>query len=245
MAEEKQRELDRANQAIAEALSSDLDFGEDGGLLSPRVRNALWRLTLADKNVKKSYLLFLLNNTEEMLRAAQAYARVSRAIGLRTSEYEEKGDIARAAAELQRLNNGRIRYQLVDGLKSTIRYTYKKLDDKQRKKFFNEYLKFVLEANDKFEVQGLSDVLLTITPQLAAQQTHELTLVLVERIVATADERQLRNLVDVLIAIEASMSEAEARRVARVLLDRLGQTSSPYEFDTFGKTLASLPHAIH
>jgi hypothetical protein len=162
----------RANQAIAQALSNDLNFGEEGSVLSPRTRDALWKLTLSATEVKRSYLSLLLTDSTEMLRAAQSYARVSRAIGINESEYEETGSLVRAASELMRTKYDSIKYNEDDGLESTIQFLFPKLDDEQRSLFFNEYIKFIDGTNGDMNY-GLSKVFLAIAPNLTAQQTRE------------------------------------------------------------------------
>jgi energy-coupling factor transporter ATP-binding protein EcfA2 len=52
---ETQRQLDRANQALAESIDNDLGIERDQPL-TERQRNALWRLALADDAVKKDGL---------------------------------------------------------------------------------------------------------------------------------------------------------------------------------------------
>src|SRR5271165_4163547 len=82
------RQLDRANQALAESINNDLGFmpGEPFG---PRQRQALWKLAFAAEPVKSNYVSILAKSPEETVRASPGFAQISRALGLLRPSAEE------------------------------------------------------------------------------------------------------------------------------------------------------------
>jgi hypothetical protein len=93
-----QRQLDRANEALAEAINSDLGWDSDRNLtMTTRQRNALWRLAVADEAVKGNYVALLARNPRETVRAAAAFAHISRALGVLRPGPAEARSLAGAA----------------------------------------------------------------------------------------------------------------------------------------------------
>jgi hypothetical protein len=81
LAEETQRQLDRANQALAESINNDLALQGDKSLTA-RQRNALWKLAAADEPVKRDFVSILAKSPDENVRASPGFAQISRALGL-------------------------------------------------------------------------------------------------------------------------------------------------------------------
>jgi hypothetical protein len=76
-----QRELDRANNALAAAITNDLTFV---AILpfTTRQRQALWTLAVADESVKSCFVLALAKSPGEVVRVAPGFIQISRALGL-------------------------------------------------------------------------------------------------------------------------------------------------------------------
>ena len=72
--EETQRQLDRANKALAESINNDLGLEADKPLTS-RQRQALWKLAVADEPVKSDYVFILASSLEETVRASPGIAQ--------------------------------------------------------------------------------------------------------------------------------------------------------------------------
>ena len=82
--EDTQRQLDRANQALAQSIDNDLGLSENKRWeFSPRQREALWKLAVADMPVKREFVSILVKNPEELIRVSPGFAQISRALGLR------------------------------------------------------------------------------------------------------------------------------------------------------------------
>jgi hypothetical protein len=91
-----QLELDRANQALAESIDNDLGI-EIGEPLTPRQRNALWRLVDADGAVKRDFVRIVASSANEMVRASAGLPKLLRAIGPLSPD--ELGRLLRAAID--------------------------------------------------------------------------------------------------------------------------------------------------
>ena len=79
-ATETQRQLDRANQALAESINSDLAL--PNRTLTPRQRQALWKLAVADEPIKSDFVSIIVSSPEESVRASPVFDKFSRCIGL-------------------------------------------------------------------------------------------------------------------------------------------------------------------
>jgi hypothetical protein len=77
---ETQRQLDRANQALAQSINSALGL-DPSTPFSPFQRNALWKLAAADEPVKRAFVSMLAASPEEMARASPGYPQIFRALG--------------------------------------------------------------------------------------------------------------------------------------------------------------------
>jgi hypothetical protein len=76
-----QQQLDRANTALAAAISNDLTFAGTSTAILPfttRVRQALWTLAVADQSVKRHFVLAMANNHGEILRFGPGCRNVPR-----------------------------------------------------------------------------------------------------------------------------------------------------------------------
>ena len=91
-----QLELDRANQALAESIDNDLGM-EISKPLTPRQRNALWRLVDADDAVKRDFVRIVASSANEMVRASAGLPKLLRAIGPLSPD--ELGRLLRAAID--------------------------------------------------------------------------------------------------------------------------------------------------
>jgi hypothetical protein len=98
---ETQRQLDRANQALAESINNDLAL-ESGQRLTSRQRDAIWKLAAAAEPVKTEFVSILAKSPEETARASPGFAQISRALGLlRPSAAEAASLVAAVGAGLK------------------------------------------------------------------------------------------------------------------------------------------------
>ena len=79
-ATETQRQLDRANQALAESINSDLAL--PNRTLTPRQRQSLWKLAVADEPIKSDFVSIIVSSPEESVRTSPVFDKFSRCIGL-------------------------------------------------------------------------------------------------------------------------------------------------------------------
>jgi hypothetical protein len=85
-AEATQRQLDRANQAVAESINNDLGASHDSlEFFSPRQLRAVWKLAGAGEAIKRDFVSILAGSPDEMIRASPLLDRISRALGLLNS----------------------------------------------------------------------------------------------------------------------------------------------------------------
>jgi hypothetical protein len=103
--EETQRQLDRANQALAAGILADLDLKSDEPLKA-RQRNALWRLAAADEKVRAHFISALSASGEEITRVGAGFNEVSRSLGLQwPSPADAEKLLTRAVAAVNSVNS--------------------------------------------------------------------------------------------------------------------------------------------
>jgi hypothetical protein len=76
-----QRQLARANQALATGILADLDL-KRGEHLTARQRNALWKLAAADEAVRAQFISAFSASGEEIARIGAGFREVFRSLGL-------------------------------------------------------------------------------------------------------------------------------------------------------------------
>jgi hypothetical protein len=88
---ESQRQLGRANQALATEILADLDLTPDQHFTA-RQRNALWKLAAGEETVRAHFTSALSASPEDVVRNAAGFMEVSRSLGLQwpTSADAEK-----------------------------------------------------------------------------------------------------------------------------------------------------------
>jgi energy-coupling factor transporter ATP-binding protein EcfA2 len=79
--QESQRQLDRANLALAQGLLNDLDLKSDQPL-TERQRNTLWKLATSPEAVHRHFISMLSASPEDMDRVEARFNGVSRSLGL-------------------------------------------------------------------------------------------------------------------------------------------------------------------
>jgi hypothetical protein len=99
--QETQRQLDRANLAIAQSINNDLGLVPNRPFTA-RQRQAFWKLALADESIKHDFVSILSESPEETVRASPGFAPIFRALGvLRPTSSEAEALIAALVAGLQ------------------------------------------------------------------------------------------------------------------------------------------------
>ena len=107
-------------KSLAESINNDLGLEFDE-YLTPRQRQALWKLAVADEPTKQHFVSILAGSPEETVRTAPGFAQIWRALGLlRPSAGEAENLAAAVVGGLQTLHvNGRgDTSYLVDELKA-------------------------------------------------------------------------------------------------------------------------------
>jgi hypothetical protein len=91
----QQRELDRANQAIARSIVDELVVTDWSlkDVLSELQRNALWKLAVADDQVKANVVSELADSPRNLLRVTPFFDRAYRALGLLRPSPVEAGKL--------------------------------------------------------------------------------------------------------------------------------------------------------
>lgn len=78
---ESQRQLDRANRALANGILADLDLKREHPF-TERQCNTLWRLATTNEAVRAKVIFALLTSAEYLSRIAAGFGEVSRSLGL-------------------------------------------------------------------------------------------------------------------------------------------------------------------
>ena len=231
---ETQRQLNRANQAIAESINNDLGL-QPGRGLTRRQRQALWQLATADEPVRSRFVSILTGRPGEAVHAAPEFAQISRALGLVwPSAAEVEPLIAAAVVGLQ--SNQSEDAALVGEFKVLV----PKLSEAQAGKAVDPVLKQIGQATDPDALQALAQTLQALPVELSdaqAGQAVEPVLKQIGQAIKPFRYNAVRTLVEALQALAPKLSEAQAGQAVDPVLKQIGQTTDP-------DALQGLAHAL-
>jgi energy-coupling factor transporter ATP-binding protein EcfA2 len=149
---ETQRQLDRANRALAESINNDLGLEADKPLTS-RQRDALWKLAAAADPVKSEFVSILAKSPNETNRASPGFAQISRALGLlRPSAAEAESLVAAVVGGLQSTNETRNTASLVEEFKALT----PRITEAQAGQALDPLLKQIGQTTYPFALQALA-----------------------------------------------------------------------------------------
>jgi hypothetical protein len=166
---ESDRALDRANQALAEAINNDLVFNPDESWV-PRTRDALWRLALAGEAVKNDYMSILATSPREAARAAPGFAAIFRALGLLRPSPDEAQRLVETA--IKAISTANVRSNS-DSLVSEIGSLAPKLSNAQAAQALDQVLKQIGQTTDAGALQALAQAAAALAPKLTDAQAAQ------------------------------------------------------------------------
>ena len=235
-ARETQRQLDRANRALAESINNDLGLEADKPLTS-RQRDALWKLAAAAEPVKSEFVSILAKSPNETVRASPGFAQISRALGLlRPSAAEAENLVAAVVGGLQSTNETRNAAPLVEEFKALA----PRITEAQAGQALDPLLKQIGQTTDPDALRALAQALQALPVKLSEAQAGQALDPLLEQIGQTTDSDALRTLAQALQALPVKLSEAQAGQALDPLLEQIGQTTDPDALRALAQALQAL-----
>jgi len=266
---EKQHQLDRANQALADAINNDLGLKPFENL-TVRQRNSLWRLALADEGVKRDFASTLASSPEEIVRVAPGLLRIFRALGLERPSPTEAEQILTVAisafADSQNRDPDALR-----ALGQALQPLVAKLSNAQAEQALDPILRQIDQSKAPLPllamVQALQSLPVRLDDAQALQafgaamrqmdETHDsyafqalqasaskLTQAQAQQALDPMIRQMVKpyndDLVGVFQALAAKLSKPQARQALDLVLQQLGQTESPDAVRTLVQALPAL-----
>ena len=228
-----QQQLDRANSALAAAITNDFTFV---AILpfTARHRQALWKLAVADESVKSSFISALSKNPAEVVRLAPGFIQISRALGLLWPSATEAGILFDSAVK------GLQGSPLVNMSAAELNALAEKLSEDQTAHALEGILLQLGQTNDFKFLRGLPQAIQALAPKLTGTQARQALDPLLRQIGLTSDALALQALVQAFQALPAKPSGADVQQALDSLLRNIGATKAPFELRALAQALQSL-----
>jgi hypothetical protein len=229
---ETQRQLDRANQALAAGILADLDLKHQEPL-TPRQRNALWKLATADEAVRADFISVLSSSPDDMARIAAGFRQVSRSLGL---QWPSRGDAEKllatavVAVKFAPKNVG-------DALQALVA----NLTEAQAQQALDPLLQQIGKTTDANALLALAEALKAVAAKLSDAQAQQALDPLLQQIGKTTDADALQALAEALKAVAAKLSDAQAQQALDPLLQQIGKTTDADALQALADALLALP----
>jgi hypothetical protein len=243
---ETQRQLDRANQALAVSINNDLGLSENEPQeFSPRQREALWKLAVVDEPVKRDFISVLVNNPKDLIRVSRGFAQISRALGiLRPTPTEGETLIAAVVGELRTADDQRdtpfLRTEF-RGLANVLRVSPAKLTDAQAVHALETVLKQIDQTTNPSVLEALGVALQALSAKLTTAQASQALDQLLKRIGRTTNPIALWEMVRALPALPATPSRAQADQALDQVVQQMALTTDPTGLSVLAEALQALP----
>ena len=229
-----QRELDRANEALAESIDNDLGIEIDKPLTA-RQRNALWKLADADEAVKRDFVWVVAGSANEMVRASDGLPKLLRAIGPLSPD--ELGRLLRAAIDgLPTSTDPKSLKALAEALQALA----PKLTETQASKALDPVLRQIDQTTDPDALGALAQALKALPAKLTDVQTSQALDPVLRQIGLTTDPQALLALAEALQALPAKLTNEQASRALDPVLGQIGQTTDPDALQLVAPALQAL-----
>jgi hypothetical protein len=228
-----QRELDRANNALAAAIRNDFIFLPNLPLTG-RESQALWSLAVADKEVKRSFISTLAENPTELIRVSPGFIQISRALGLMWPSQAEAKTLFDSALK------GFTGAALANFCLPELKILAKKLNEEQTAKALDRLLVQLGQANQVQVLRGLPQAIQALAPKLTETQARQAIDPVLHRLRQTTDAIAFQELVQAFQALHARSPAADVQQVFDLLLRRIDDTRIPYQVTALAQALQVL-----
>jgi TIR domain len=229
--EAAQRTAD-AERKAAEAIISDLGL-ELGKPLTPRQRQALWKLAVARDPIKHDFVLILAGNPEETVRVSPGLVQISRALGLRGAS--QAVDVV-----LKQIGQTTNPNALL-ALARAVQALPVKLTEAQASHALDPVLKQIGQTTNPFALLALARAV----QALPANLTEAQALQALDPVLKQIDQPTIPYAVlleaQALQALAAKLTEAQASQAVDVVLKRIGPTTDPMALWALAEALKALP----
>jgi hypothetical protein len=160
-----QMQLNRANQALAQSINSDLAL-EAGRALTRRQRQALWKLAVADEPIKRAFVSIVAKSPNEIARVSPGFAQVSRALGLLRPSAAEMDNLLEPLLEQIHQTTDPFALRM---LAPTLRDLAPKLSTVQASQALDALLKQIGQTTDRRALWVLAQALQALAPKLCGK----------------------------------------------------------------------------
>lgn len=231
-----QLQLDRANQAVAEAINNDLVFGSSQEIDS-RARNALWNLALADDAVKRDFLAILASSPGETNRAAPGFAQIFRSLGLLKPSSADAGALVDTAiSALLTISSN----ETSDSLVAEIKALAPKLAETQAKAAFDPLVKQLSSTIKPDALARLGRAIQALAPRIAEMQAEAALDPITKQIEQTTDPDAILALTRAVEELPAKPSETQTKAALSKILEQIDQATESNRLLALAQALTAL-----
>jgi hypothetical protein len=228
-----ERQLDRASQALAESIDNDLGL-KPYETLTPRQRQALWRLAVADKPIKRNFMSILANSPEETNRVSPGIPWIARALGL----LEASQALDLVLKQMGPVTDPWAFQQLAQALHALA----DRLSEPQARPALDIVLKQMGRWWDySYLLQALAEALQALPAKPSEAQAGRALDLVLKQIGPVTDPSAFLYLVQALQALPAKLTEAQTSQTLDLVLKKVDQTTDPFQLPTLMQALQALP----
>jgi site-specific DNA-cytosine methylase len=233
--EETQRQLNRANQALAESINNDLGFKPDEPL-TPRQRQALWKLAVADELVKRDFESILASSPDETIRVSPGFAYISRALGLLKAS-QARDLVVRQVGQTTNP-------EALQALAQALQALPAGLTETQASQVIDLVLKQIGQTTDPKALRALAKALQALPAKPTDAQASQAIEPVLERIGQTTEPGALQALSEALQALPTKLTDAQAAKAIDPVLKQIGQTTDPKALQALAKAVQALAEKL-
>jgi hypothetical protein len=235
---ETQRQLDRANQALAQSINSALGL-DPSTPFSPFQRNALWKLAATGEPVKRAFVSMLAASPEEMARASPGYPQIFRALGPDRPSPAEAENLVSAVLGGLKTTEGT---NNVKSLVAELRVLTPKLAETHENEALDTLLLKIGQETDPTVLLKLAQAIQPL--RLSDSRANEAFVPLLRRIDHETDPEGLLTLAQALQVLPGNLSDSQANDALHPLLRRIGQETDSEKLQKLRKALEVLSQKL-
>ena len=233
---ETQRQLDRANQALAQSINSGLGLDPHTDF-TPWQRNALWKLATADNTVKSAFVSMLAGSPEETARASPGYALIFRALGVVRPSHAEAETLLPAVIGGLRTADGTTNAK---SLVAELRALAPKLTDTRGNEALDVLLRKIGQEVAPRALLKLAQSLQELPVKLSDSQANEALVPLLQRIAEETNTEGLLMLTQALQVLPGKLSDSEANDALQPILKQIDREPTSADLENLAKALKVL-----
>jgi energy-coupling factor transporter ATP-binding protein EcfA2 len=232
--EQTERQLDRANRALARGIWSDLVFVE--GNLTSRELNALWSLRVSDTAIRDRFVEELATVPDNLLRFGARPYVVARALGL---GWPSPAEARRTLDAVLRAMPGMTDPKALQRLAQAVQALADRLTDASHaQQALDAVLQAMRGTTDASALRSLAQAVQALPGKLTDAQAQQALGAVLQAMQTTTNFLAVEGLTQALQAVSAKLSNAQAQQALVAVLHVMQKTTYPEALEQAAQALA-------